>query len=70
MGIDDMICDINLFTTAGNQLSFTNCLHTTTPDKLFITLAHHCKGYDIRLKGNSLEHGYKPDFVMKRKTIT
>ncbi|RXK87024.1 hypothetical protein [Filimonas effusa] len=37
------------------------------PDKLFKALLHNCPGYETFLKGNSLEPGYKPDFVLKCK---
>lgn len=36
------------------------------PDKLFKALAHECKGYECFGKGNSVEPGYKPDYVLKK----
>ena len=39
----------------------------TIPDKLFKRLLHQCDGYEIHLSGNSLEPGYKPDFVLKKE---
>ena len=35
------------------------------PDQAFKQLNHNYKGYSIYLKGNSIEPGYKPDFVLK-----
>jgi hypothetical protein len=36
------------------------------PDKLFKALVHQCKGYDCFGNGNSVEPGYKPDYVLRK----
>lgn len=36
------------------------------PDKIFKSLSHKCKGYQKFLKGESIEQGYKPDYVLKK----
>src|SRR5436190_21098252 len=36
------------------------------PDKIFKNLIHAYKGYEVFLKGNALEQGYKPDYVLKK----
>ena len=36
------------------------------PDKKFKELKHKCAGFNTFLTGESLEKGYKPDFVLKK----
>jgi hypothetical protein len=35
-------------------------------DRDFKKLIHSCKGYDKHLKGEEIESGYKPDFVLRK----
>lgn len=37
------------------------------PDKIFKSLEHKCTGYQKFLKGESIEKGYKPDYVLKKE---
>jgi len=37
------------------------------PDRLFKSLLHNCTGYEKYLTGQSLELGYKPDYVLKKE---
>ncbi|MFX1708107.1 hypothetical protein PV783_29355 [Chitinophaga sp. CC14] len=37
-------------------------------DKLFKSLAHSCEGYEKFLNGNTIEPGYKPDYVLRKGT--
>lgn len=54
----------------GNGLNYVylNLINASDliPDKLFKSLTHQCDGYQAFLKGESLERGYKPDFVLKK----
>lgn len=36
------------------------------PDRLFKSLNHRCKGFELFLNGQSLEPGYKPDVVLRK----
>ena len=36
------------------------------PDMIFKSLGHSCKGYKMYKDGQSLEQGYKPDYVLKK----
>lgn len=37
-------------------------------DRLFKTLVHNCAGYKVLLKGESLEAGYRPDYVLVKNS--
>ncbi len=36
------------------------------PDKFFKALPHSCKGYEKHFSGESLDEGYRPDYVLKK----